>query len=569
MDRVRLTYSTIENKEAELPFRILVLGDFSAADDQRATAEPEPILVDATNFDEVMASYQIAFQERLPNHLVNPTETSVDVNIPLKRLDDFLPDVLLRKVPAMDTLVQLKAGLTAIRNGRKTITELRNSFDTITEDDWRHLGLQTDSVDATIVDLAIAEITQRLSKQLDEILHHPRFQELESAWRGLRFLVNQLIIGENCDITIVNTNKPSLLNDLENCGDVIDSFLYRILYLDELGSYGGSPYSVVVAAYHFGIENDDQKLLRLCSQISQLAFAPMITAACPSLLKLHDFAELPSTGSLAHLFEYGSKNETWRAFKKSDAARYVGLTLPSFLLRTAYDYQRDPIRLLNYQESPISLWGNAAYAFASCMLNSFIKYRWYMDVVSEEGGGVPLLSRWQTNVVSTKQPMMPLTVLLTERCEAELAANGFIPLCYNQRKNAVGFHSANSAYVGVDTFQSESQPKSLDEQIAAQLPYLFITCRLAHYLKVIQRDNIGTSKTSREIEDELNAWLVRYVSDMANPIPEVKIRRPLRKASLTVTENPDNKTVYDMRLSITPHFRYLGAAFSLSLEGHL
>jgi len=568
MDRVNLVYSTEISENIELPFKILVMGDFSLQSNITSLDEEKPIPVSISSFNDVFSARNVCWQERIPNRLIEGSNHWLDIDIRFRELNNFHPDSVVNAVPEMKSLVKLKRILNYFKNDSSHSEIAFKELEGIPPELLEKLGLDQKVQDKDRINLAIAMISTKLGNQLDEILHHKTFQSLESSWLSLSNLVNQLVAGENCEIELLDINQQVLLEDFDNCGDIEDSFLYKVVYLDELGTYGGKPFSVIIADYAFGAPHPDLRLLEYCGRVASHAYVPFITAASPSLLGLDDFAELADSLHSCDLFEKGVQFAKWRAFRDSDAARFVGMTLPSILLRKPYHWQTETIRSFNYREKGTKLWGNASFAFATCMIQSFIKFRWYMNIVGEEGGMVKDFSWTHDTSISKNQPLISLPVVISERNEAELLKNGFIPLFYDVKKNRVTFHSANSlqAYSG-DSFSEKK--RSLDERLAVQLPYLFIICRLAHYLKVIQRDNIGTSKTSQQLEEELNDWLIKYVSDMENPIQEVRARRPLRKAILELVEDDLNISSYEMKLSITPHLKYMGSSFSLSLEGKL
>lgn len=568
MDRVNLVYSTEISENIELPFRILVIGNFSFQTTSALLDSEKPVPVTATNFNDVFASRNARLKARIPNRLIEESDIWLDINIPFRKIDDFLPDSIVQAVPEMESLVQLKRVLSLFKSEDDDLVEAYKALEGIPVELLTKLGLQKDQLDKDTINMALVLISQKLGNQLDEILHNEGFQSLEASWRSLLFLVRQLVTGENCEIDILDVSKSVLLEDIDNCGETEDSFLYKIIYLDEFGIYGGNPFSVIIADYEFESLHQDLRLLEHCGTVASCAYVPFVSAASPALLGMNDFSEISGSENSDQLFHAELQFIKWRSFRDSNAARFIGLTLPSLLLRNPYDYQKETIRSFNYREGEGKLWGNAAYAFSSCMIQSFIKYRWYMNIVGEDGGTVKEFSWTKDNTVSKDQPLVSLPVIISERSEAQLIRNGFIPLVYDVNKNAVVFHSANSLQAYNGNTASEKN-LSLDERLAVQLPYLFIICRLAHYLKVIQRDNIGTSKTSQQLEDELNDWLVQYVSDMENPIPEVRARRPLRKARIKLVENETRISEYEMQLSVTPHLRYMGSSFSLSLEGKL
>ncbi len=435
-------------------------------------------------------------------------------------------------------------------------------------------GREVAKVSQAVVDEMIAEIDRKLSAQMDEILHHPDFQKLESAWRALKFLVDRTDFRENIKIEILNVTKEELLDDFEDSPEVPKSGLYKIVYTREYGQFGGQPYAAMIANYEFGPGPQDLKLLQYVASVAAMAHAPFIAAASPSFFGIESFTELPKLKDLKSIFE-GPQYIKWQSFRESEDARYVGLTLPRFLLRLPYGPNTQPTKAFNYQESVERhedyLWGNTAFAFATRLTDSFAKYRWCANIIGPRGGGaVEDLPLHQYEAMGEIQTKIPTEVLISERREFELSEEGFIVLTMRKGSDNACFFSANSVqkpkYFGIS---KEAKEAELNYKLGTQLPYIFIISRLAHYIKVIQREHIGSWKERVDLERELNTWIRQYVADMDNPSPGVRSRRPLRQAQVIVEDVEGEPGWYKVTLKVRPHFKYMGAFFTLSLVGKL
>jgi len=429
-------------------------------------------------------------------------------------------------------------------------------------------------VDKRLVDKMIDELDERLSRQMDEILAHPDFQRMESTWRGLRFLVDRTDFRENIKIELINATKEDLSDDFEEAGDITQSGLYRHLYTDEYGQFGGQPVGVIIGSYEFGPRGADVELLRNMASIASMTHAPFISAASEEFFGISNFNELTGLKELSSLFE-GPQYAKWRGLRDDDDSRNIGLALPRFLLRAPYG-KDNPVREFNYTESADGdsdkyVWGNAALALATRMTESFAQYRWCPNIIGPTSGGavkdlpVDVVERDGQDIL-----VGPVEVTISDRREYELSDLGFIPLALRKGSDNAAFFSANSIqrprFFGTD---EEGRQAELNFRLGTQLPYLFIVNRLAHYIKVLQRENLGSWKSRAELENELNTWLRQYVADQENPSPATRSQRPLRRAQLAVSEVEGEAGWYRVDLQVTPHFKFMGANFTLSLAGML
>lgn len=436
-------------------------------------------------------------------------------------------------------------------------------------------GREATRISKAGLDEMIAEIDRKLCSQVDEILHHRDFQKLESAWRSLDFLVERTDFRENIKVEVLHVTKDELLEDFEDAPEVVKSGLYKTVYTSEYGQFGGKPYACLIGNYEFGAGPQDIRLLQHTAAVAAMAHTPFIAAAAPDFFGIDDYTTLPNLKDIKSILE-GPQYIKWQSFRETEDARYVGLALPRFLLRLPYGPETLPVRNFTCRESVSAsheryTWGNAAFAFATRITDSFAKYRWCANVIGPRGGGaVEDLPLHQYEAMGAIQTKIPAEVLVSERREFELAEEGFMALTMRKGSDNAAFFSANSVqkpkYFGIS---KEGKEAELNYRLGLQLPYMFIISRLAHYLKVIQRENIGTWKERADLEIELNNWIRQYVSDMDNPMPGVRSRRPLRQAEIGVEEVPGEPGWYRVSLKVRPHFKYMGAYFTLSLVGKL
>ncbi len=426
-----------------------------------------------------------------------------------------------------------------------------------------------------LIDEMIADIDEKLSLQVDEILHHGQFQKLESAWRGLKFVVDRTDFRENNKLEILNVSKDDLQMDFEDAAEISESGLYKHVYTAEYGQHGGEPVAGIIANFEFDHSSPDIQLLQDVASVSTMAHAPFIAAASPEFFGIDDIQKLPGLNDVAAIFE-GPQYAKWRSFRESEDSRSVGLTMPRFLLRLPYDSRDNPVKAFNYNESveqdhSCYLWGNTSFAFASRLTESFAKYRWCPNIIGPQSGGamenLPLHQYQTMGQIETK---IPTEVLVSDRREFELAEAGFIPLTFRKGSDNAAFFSANSVqkpkFFGVS---KEAKQAETNYKLGTQLPYMFVVNRLAHYIKVLQRENIGSWKEKNDLQEELNIWIRQYVADQDGASAEVRSRRPLRSAHIQVSDVEGQLGFYKVDMAVRPHFKYMGADFTLSLVGKL
>ena len=425
------------------------------------------------------------------------------------------------------------------------------------------------------IDQMLASIDQKMSAQLDTILHDESFQKLESAWRGLKFVVDRTDFRQNIRIEVLNASKDELLADFEDSPEVVKSGLYKHIYSAEFGQFGGKPYGAVVANYEMSAGPQDVKLMQFMSSVGAISHAPVVASAGPKMFGCEKYEDIANLKDLESIFE-GPKYAKWNAFRETEDARYMALTVPRFMLRVPYGPETVPVKSFNYQEATGGdtdnyLWGNAAYTFATRLIDSFAQYRWCPNIIGpQSGGAVENLPIHTFESMGQVQSKVPTEVLVTDRREYELAEQGFIALTMRKGSDNAAFFSANSVQKPKNFGNTpEGKQAELNYKLGTQLPYMMMINRLAHYIKVLQRENIGSWKSREELQDELSKWISQYVADQDNPSAEVRSRRPLRKAEIRVEDVEGEPGWYRVAMAVVPHFKYMGADFTLSLKGKL
>ena len=455
---------------------------------------------------------------------------------------------------------------TLVRRGARTLL-----------DDLLRATEPSPRVDRDRVHALIADLDRRLSAQVNLLLHDPAVQQLESAWRGLKHLVDQVDFRENIRLEVVQTTKDELRSDAEDAPDPTQCGLYKHLYSRAFGVLGGKPYGVVCATFDVGAGAEDLALMQHCAAVSAMAHVPFLANASPRMFGLGSFTELPRIKDLEAAFE-GPQYAKWSSFRDHEDARYVGLCAPRFLLRAPYG-RRDSelsVKAFDFSEDVVDqhdryLWGPASLAMTARIAESFARYRWCPNIIGPQGGGsvhgLPLHQYEQGGELKTK---LPCETAITDRQELQLANLGFIGLVLRQDSDNAAFFSANSSQrPATFTRTPEGFAAQQSAQLGARLPYMFVITRLAHYLKVLQREQIGTWKGRADLERELNRWIRQYVADMPDPSPETRSRKPLRRARIVVEDVEEQVGWYRCNLQIEPFIQFEGVSFTLSLVGKL
>ncbi|SFI08785.1 type VI secretion system contractile sheath large subunit [Modicisalibacter xianhensis] len=471
---------------------------------------------------------------------------------------------LLDQVMAQTRLAPVDEGYDVARQGVAAfIAELLKGDDTSTQ------------VNKSVVDRMIVELDRKIGAQVDEILHDENFQKLESSWRGLKLLVDRTDFKENIKLDLLHATKEELLEDFEFAPEISQSGLYKHVYAAGYGQFGGEPVGAIIGNYDFSPSTPDMKLLQYTASVGAMAHAPFLSSVAPSFFGIDSFQELPNIKDVKSIFE-GPKYTRWRSLRESEDARYLGLTAPRFLLRMPYDPVENPVKSFNYRENVSEnhehyLWGNTAYLLAERLTDSFAKCRWCPNIIGpQSGGAVDNLPVHLYESLGQLQAKIPTEVLITDRREFEIAEEGFISLTMRKGSDNAAFFSANSVQKP-KKFPNTPEGRNAETnfKLGTQLPYMFIINRLAHYIKVLQREQIGSWKERQDLERELNTWIRQYVADQENPPADVRSRRPLRAASIQVSDVEGDPGWYQVSMAVRPHFKYMGANFELSLVGRL
>jgi type VI secretion system protein ImpC len=422
----------------------------------------------------------------------------------------------------------------------------------------------------------VSEIDRTLTEQIDLILHHESFQKLESAWRGLHYLVSNTETDEMLQLRVMNISKRELHRTLKwYKGTAWDqSPIFKRLYEEEYGTLGGKPYGCVVGDYYFDHSAPDVELLSELSKISAAAHAPFISAVAPSLFLMDSWQELSNPRDLSTLFTTAD-HAAWRSLRETEEARYIGLTLPRFLARLPYGANSDPVDEFDFEESTAGgdsksfCWANAAYAMAVNINRSFKEHGWCSRIRGvESGGGVEGLPAHTFPTDDGGVDLKcPTEIAISDRREAELAKNGFMPLLHKKNTDL-------AVFVGAQSLQKspkyDDPDATANANLAARLPYLFATCRFAHYLKAIVRDKVGSFGGREEMESWLQNWIIQYVhGDPVHASEREKSQKPLAAAQIVVEDIEGNPGYYRAKFYLKPHYQLEGLTVSLRLVSRL
>ena len=425
----------------------------------------------------------------------------------------------------------------------------------------------------SMINARIAQIDALISGQLNAILHQDEFQTLEAAWRGLHYFVHQSETGPQLKLKVMNVSKKDLQKDLERASEFDQSVLFKKIYEEEFGTFGGSPFGALVGDYKFGRHPQDVAMLERLSNVAAAAHAPMLTAASPNLFNWDDFTEMSGPRDLSKTFETNDYVK-WRSFRESEDARYVGLCLPHILMRMPYGRGTTPVEAFNFEEDVDGadhkkyLWGNAAYAMATRLTDSFAKHHWCAAIRGVEGGG--LVSGLPVHTFKTDDGDValkcPTEIAITDRREKELSDLGFIPLVHCKNTDYAAFFAAQSCQKS-QLYDTDSA--NANARLATQLPYIFSTSRFAHYLKAMMRDKVGSFMSRGDCETFLNRWIAEYVTTDAEASQDLKAKRPLAEARIDVLDVAGKPGCYKAVAFLKPHFQLDELTVSLRLVAEL
>jgi type VI secretion system protein ImpC len=435
-------------------------------------------------------------------------------------------------------------------------------------------GTMTLSADSeAMINKRIAQIDAVISEQLNEVLHNPAFQKLEGTWRGLQYLLKSSETSENLKIKVFNCSKADLLKDLQRASEFDQSAMFKKVYEEEFGVFGGHPFGCLIGDYDFGKTNQDMELLEKISQVASAAHAPFIAGTNAEMFNLDSFSELNAPRDLAKVFDT-TEYAKWKSFRNSDDSRYVALAMPHILMRDPYGKNTRPVEEFAYEEAVDGtdhskyLWGNAAWALAARITDSFAKYNWCATIRGVEGGGkVEGLTVHNFKTEEGDIAMKcPTEVQIPDRREKELADLGFVPLV----------HCKNTDYAAFFSVQSAQKPKTFDTdaananaRLSSNLSYILAVSRFGHYLKAMMRDKIGSYMSRMECEVFLNRWISGYVIDTNSASAAMKARHPLAEARVDVVEMPGKPGAYRAVAFLKPHFQLDELTVSMRLVADL
>jgi len=426
------------------------------------------------------------------------------------------------------------------------------------------------------IESMIAQIDQKLTEQVNLILHHQDFQQLEGAWRGLSYLVNNTETDEMLKIRVMNISKAEVHKTLKKFkGTAWDqSPLFKKLYEEEYGQFGGEPFGCLVGDYQFDQSPPDVELLGGLAKIAAAIHAPFISAVAPAVMQMESWQELANPRDLTKIFQT-PEYAAWRSLRESDDARYLGLTMPRFLARLPYGAKTDPVDAFDFEEDTEGAqhgkycWANSAYAMAVNINRSFKLYGWCSRIRGVESGGAVegLPSHTFPTDDGGVDMKCPTEIAISDRREAELAKNGFMPLVHKKNTDFAAFIGAQSLQ---KPFEYDDPDATANANLAARLPYLFATCRFAHYLKCIVRDKIGSFKERADMQRWLNDWILNYVDgDPLHSSETTKAQLPLAAAEVVVEEVEGNPGYYSSKFFLRPHYQLEGLTVSLRLVSKL
>ncbi len=431
------------------------------------------------------------------------------------------------------------------------------------------------TISPSLMDYLIGQIDEILSAQINVILQAEPLKSLEKTWRNLYFLVSRVDFTQNIFVEFISVSKNDLLHDFQDVPSIIKSGLYYHIYTSEFGQFGGTPVAAVIADYTITHSQNDLQLLQYVSSVAAMAHAPFFAAAGMEFFDIGSWGELSNIMDLNSLFDM-PRYAKWNSFRNNPNARYIGLTLPGFLLRlpyhesqgelsTSFDFVEDVSCEENF------CWGNTAFALAVLLADSFAKYRWCVNIIGPDGGGsIDNLLCSEHHALQGLKQKVATRSLITEKREFELANLGFIPMSIHKNPHEAVFFSANSV-LRAKQFPStqEGAAEQISFKLSTQFPYMMLINRLAHYIKVLQRENTGLWRERHDLSRELNGWINQYVTAMDTPDAVTRSKRPLRMAEIVVQDVEGSSGWYSIAVHVKPHFKYMGVNFTLSLEGKL
>ncbi|MCP5069578.1 MAG: type VI secretion system contractile sheath large subunit [bacterium] len=441
--------------------------------------------------------------------------------------------------------------------------------------DWAAGPERPAKINAQIADAFIVAIERKIEAQVNEILHHPKFQELEAAWRGLDSLVTRtdFMAEDRVIIEVLNVDKETLKADFDaHPGDMYHTHLYKQVYDAGFNIAGGKPYGLMVGNYEFENTAEDIDMLENLGNIGRASHCPFVGSIGAKFFDFESIEKfaLMRKDDLQRILDSPDYIQ-FRNFRQSEASRYVGLTMPRFLLRHPYgknnkvpDFQNFSEQIDPEKEHERFLWGNTAFAFATAVSRSFTQWGWMNNVAGKNAGGkIPQLPIHTYEVAGASTYKVPTEAWITDTNEFNWSELGFIPLVSYQDEDFAVFFSSQA--VRAPNLLLTDEASRANERLGASLSNIMLTCRFAHYLKCILRDNLGRNMTPSKMSSELEQWVKQYWVDQTVVDDITLAKCPLRDYKIDIKEKPDNPGFYYIDFMMTPHAKFVGAELTMSL----
>ena len=557
------TISILPQEAGVLPFTCLVLAPLLPADQLDGLSQPISITVD--NFDQAMTKLKprlvVDFENEFLCDIFGVARQPVNVDYSITCRADFSPRHVIERDDRLRALSQLINSLAE---------RLQLNTEYYDVEDLNPQGLKIDELDVDqasreSLELLVCELQDQLSVVLDQILHNPAWQQIESAWRGLYWLCESNEGLKNCKIEFLPVSRELLWEDLNAVSSVEDSHLYEMLYTQSYGQFGGVPYGALMLDDYFSGSGHDLVLLRQLSQIALLAHVPLVTGTAPTMLGVDSFRELAGADGLAELHR-GARYIKWRSFLATTEASYLALTLPRIRIRGAYSQTAAPAQADHSMpwfdeyiadDNEHCLWLNACYPFVINLMESFSKHGFCSAIAGVGHGDI------DCSTFASLDENLPVEYVLSESKEADLITLGFNPIGTRHHAHRLVFQTANSVRWGIVNLEHRQQ--TVDSLASAKFQYLLIVLRVIHCIKIIFRDSVGTFENAPSIENLLNRWVRQYVSDVESPSQTLRSKRPLRDARINVLVG-NEPGWYDISLALQPHLKYMGEGVEIAVH---
>ena len=554
IDKLDFTYETQEHgsktKYIELPFKLLILGAFSS----RAFKEDNPwslYNLPDTNIDAFLSSLNLSLDLHLANFLYPKILHEIKFTLQITSIDSTLLDGILHNTTHINSAYLLLSELKYLMGDDTLFHQVlykdeNAAFFDLPTNDSKLLNLEEKT-------FLIADLEKRIFQQVNTILADDKFKQVEANWRSVKFLFDQVDDHYQCHIDILDISKEMLVEDCVSNRFFYETNFYNFAYTHELGQFGGLPYSIVIDSHEFSNQNNDIEALRVIAQVCATSHTPFISSASASIWSLKSYNDFFADGSMKLPAIKKQKMIKWQNLLQDSNSKYLFLTMPRVKSRSAYHYGKNDTQGLHVIETDNEdgvLWTRGAFCIAHCLIKTFNDYKSGLGITAEHGC-----------ISKLGKPQL----WLDYQSSLSIMEQGFIPLFYNKVQEGIIFYSLPSISSTLFTNKKITSEISLGQQLVNQLPYLMMIARVLQYLRVIQRDTIGTNDL-QVVKKILNEWLGTYVSDMENPKEDIRIKRPLRYAEVDFSMQDIASGNVEMSLKISPHMQYYGKNYSLFLD---